>query len=82
MDWSGFGGTYGCLWVFFKGTALVYAIISIALGEGSAHTWGILIVAVIYVLLKILYHRATKRDYNRKDSYWSQKDEPDETQKE
>jgi hypothetical protein len=52
---------------------------AIVLGEATAHAWGILIGVVVSVLLQILYHRATKRDYNRKDSYWSQKDEPEDT---
>ena len=78
-DWSGSRGTFGCLGALFRIALLFYAIMAIVLGEATAHAWGILIGVVVSVLLQILYHRATKRDYNRKDSYWSQKDEPEDT---
>lgn len=77
-DWSRLESVDGCLWAFMKGSALIYAIVSIALGEGSFHTWAIVISVALYVTVKILYHRSTKRDYNRKDSYWSKKDESDD----
>ena len=77
-DWSGFYGTHGCLWTFFKGIALIYALMSIVFGEGSAYSWCILISAVIYLLIRILYNRGAKRDYNRKDSYWSKKEDDSE----
>ena len=82
MDWSGFHGTYGCLWALGKFALLIYAVLAVALGEATFYELVTLIGAVMLVLISFLYHRATKRDYNRKDSYWSQKDEPDKTQKE
>ena len=80
-DWSGFRGTFGCLSVLFEIGLLFYAIMEIALGEATAHAWGILIGVVMSALVQILYHRATKRDYNRKDSYWSKKEETEDTSK-
>ena len=81
-DWPGFRGTFGCLGVLFETGLLFYAIMAIALGEATAHAWGILIGVVVEVLLRILYHRATKRNYNRKDSYWSKKEESEGNTKE
>ncbi len=78
-DWSGFRGTYGCLWSLGKFALLVYAILAIAFGEATFYDWVILIGAVLFVLIGIFYHRATKIDYNRKDSYWSKKEELDGT---
>ena len=80
-DWSGFRGTFGCLGVLFRIALVIYAVMTIAWGERKAHAWGILIGAVMSVLVQILYHRAAKRDYNRKDSYWSKKDEPEDSSK-
>lgn len=77
-DWSGFGGTFGCLWAFVKGMLLVYAILAVAVGEATAHEWGILISVTIFILAGILSRWTTKKDYNRKDSYWSKKEEDSE----
>ena len=82
MDWSGFHGTYGCLWALGKVALLIYAILAVALGEATFYEWVTLIGAVMLVMISVLYHRATKRDYNRKDSYWSKKEEPDDPSKE
>ena len=82
MDWSGFHGTYGCLWALGKFALLIYAVLAVALGEATFYEWVTLIGAVMLVLISFLYHRATKQDYNRKDSYWSKKEEPDDPSKE
>ena len=81
-DWSGFRGTFGCLGVLFRIALVIYAVMTIEWGERKAYAWGILIGVVGDVLLKILYHRATKRNYNRKDSYWSRKEETNDPSKE
>ena len=79
-DWSGFRGTFGCLFALFDAIILLYAIFSIIEGEGTPFTWSILIGAVMDILIKFLVHWSiNRRNYNRKDSYWSKKDEPEDT---
>ena len=77
MDWP----SRGCLWWFVKVAHIVYAIWSIAMGEGNLYSWAILALFVMYILLKILYYGITRNDYNRKDSYWSKKEESEDTTK-
>ena len=74
MDWP----SRGCLWWFVKVAPIVYAIWSIAMGEGTLYSWAILALFVMYILLKILYYGITRNDYNRKNSYWSKKEEYEE----
>ena len=77
-DWSGFRGTFGCLHVLLEVGLFFYSLIAVVLGEGTAFTWSFLMGIPLEVLARVLYHRATKRDYNRKDSYWSKKEENSE----
>ena len=74
MDWP----SRGCLWWFIKVAHIVYAIWSIAIGEGTFYSWAILAIFVMCILLKILHYGITRNDYNRKDSYWSKKEESEE----
>ena len=48
------------------------------MGEGTFYSWAILALFVMYILLKILYYGISRNDYNRKDSYWSKKEEYEE----
>lgn len=78
LELLGYRGHRGCFTIALEVVLLIYAIVAIATGEATPYAWGILIGAVMDMLLALIYRRATKRTYNRQDSYWSKKEESDD----
>lgn len=79
LEILGLRGEQGCLTTILDIVLLVYAIVAIATGEATPFAWSILIGAVMDVLLKLIYRWRTRRNYNRADSYWSKKEESDDS---
>lgn len=66
----------GCLWAVVHVVLLVYAILSLLVGEDTLTAWLIIIGEAINLFLRIYYRWLTSRKsryYNKEESYWSQR---------
>ena len=66
----------GCLWAVVHVVLLVYAILSLLVGEDTLTAWLIIVGEIISIFLRIYYRWLTNRKsryYNKEESYWSQK---------
>ena len=79
LELLGYKGHRGCFTIALEAVLLIYAIVAIVSDAATPYAWGILIGAVMDILLAFIYRRATKRTYNRQDSYWSKKEELDDS---
>lgn len=81
MDYFDFYGDRGCLMVFLRIGVLVYAVICLVTDVHTRFAWLILIGEVLDIVVYLIYRRATRKKWNRENSYWSRKEELEEPSK-
>ena len=69
----------GCFWFLIGTVLLIYAVLSLIAGTDTRTAWLILVGEVLDLLGHIICCRVTRKKWNRKDSYWSKKDDSDTT---
>lgn len=78
MDYFEFYGARGCLMVFLRIGVLVYAVVCLAIDVHTRFAWLALGGEAIDLLVYLIYRRATRKNWNRKDSYWSRKEDSED----
>ena len=81
MDYFEFYGVRGCLMVLLRIGVLVFAIICLATNVYTRFAWLALIGEAIDILVYIIYRRATRKNWNRENSYWSRKDDVEDSKR-
>ena len=81
MDYFEFYGRRGCLSVLLHIGLLIYAILCLVEDVHTRFAWLVLAGEALEIVVYIIYRRATRRNWNREDSYWSNKKEPEDSSK-
>ena len=75
MNYFEFFGLRGCLMVFLHIVLLIYAILCLVAGIHIRFAYLVLVGEALDIVVYIIYRRVTRRNWNRPNSYWSNKEE-------
>ena len=75
----------GCFWAIVRTFLIIYALLSLFIGEDTLYAWLIIGGEIIELFLSLLYRWITTRKsryYNREESFWSKRAEKSDLEKE